>query len=193
VRDGRRITYDPCKFQGGAIGCQSTRPHLRKSYLPIFRPGHMRILGVTLRHFERRALILSHQTGPGTRDNRIKQREVGAADVQGAKLEIAVIRSICNQDSRNVAPRGSQEPLPTLPTGPQTFRWAFIAARREWHLSPYPHGRPKTAVPHARPGPRVPPLLVFRGLPKSFPSRYRERPTLKINRRRRTNGTGLIQ
>ena len=33
-------------------------PRLRKCYLPIFRFGHKRILGVTLRHLERRALML---------------------------------------------------------------------------------------------------------------------------------------
>jgi hypothetical protein len=33
-------------------------PRLQKCYLPISRSGHMRILGVTLRHLERRALSL---------------------------------------------------------------------------------------------------------------------------------------
>lgn len=42
---------------------------LQKCYLPIFRPGHIRIPGVTLRHFERRALMLFHVTNPGPRDN----------------------------------------------------------------------------------------------------------------------------
>jgi hypothetical protein len=63
----------PCGPPGWCMGLVAAQvapvPRLQKCYLPILRPGHIRIPGVTLRHFERRALMLFHATNPEPRDN----------------------------------------------------------------------------------------------------------------------------
>lgn len=63
-------------------------PRLRECYLPLFPFGHMRIRGVTLRHSERRGLMLF--------ELRILDREI--TDASSVRLALPR-RSACSWES----------------------------------------------------------------------------------------------
>jgi hypothetical protein len=71
----------PCRPLGGGVWA-SPLPRwppvlwLQKCYLPILRSGHMGIGGVTLRHFERRALMLFRSAKSWT-ERQLKQAAWG--------------------------------------------------------------------------------------------------------------------